>query len=580
MLHKVGRTFSLIALTMILALAAAACGAGEQVAPAATLGVALGEGGAVGGASTLVPNPTAAMVEPADAIKTGGILKQAHRRSPLHFRLDVDSATDQISNTIPLFNQLITLQPNGFTAIGPDLAETWDVSEDGLTFTFNLASNVINHNGNPWTSKDAKFTLETLALTTENRPPHLTVSVGGVSTLEKIETPDDNTLIVTLNQLDGLFLSNLSQGWASMYTEADYDENGSLDDPVGTGPFFLQNHRVGEKLEFRKHEQYFRDGLPYLDGFDMFIIRDTAAKLAAFEAQRIDIVLMGSSHGFFAENLQQVADRHPGEITFYAGQHTVSRGVKWNWAQEGPWQDIRVRQAINLAIDRDQVCLAIPSCIVGGWVPSATYGITDRDELAATPGFARTGPDKDAEIAEAKRLLADAGFPDGFEVESLCRDTADYRDQFCPVMEFMLRDTLNIRLELDVQESGAWTEKQDSADWLFETGSAGSARIDHPFDWLDYVSFCGEDPQINITNYCNEDLDELLRQLRVATGTDELKALSDQAVEIMNDELPYVIVFWPARWPVHWNYVMNAPDEHFSGQYSQARRLEEVWLDK
>ena len=579
MRDKFGRIFPLIALAMVLAVVAVACGAGEQPLPTATLGVTLGEGGVTGGAEA-TPVPTAVLVEPTDAIKTGGILKQAHRRSPLHFRLDVDAATDQISNTTPLFNQLVSLQPPVFTAVGPDLAETWKVSDDGLTFTFNLASNIINHNGNPWTSGDAKFTLETLGKTTENRPPHLTVSVGGVSILEKIETPDENTLIVTLNQLDGLFLANLSQNRASMHTEADYDENDSLDNPVGTGPFFLQSHRVGEKLEFRKHEQYFKDGLPYLDGIDTFIIRDTAAKLAAFEAQRVDIIMMGSSHGLFAGNLQQVADRHPGEITFYAGQHTVSRGVKWNWKQEGPWQDIRVRQAINLAIDRDQVCEAIPSCIVGGWVPSATYGITDRDELAATPGFARTGPEKDAEIAEAKLLLADAGFPDGFEVKSLCRDTADYRDQFCPVMEFMLRDTLNIRLELDVQESGAWTEKQDTGDYMFETGSAGSARVDHPFDWLDYTSFCGEDPAINVTNYCNEGLDEILRQIRVETDDAKLKALSDQAVEIMDTELPYAIVFWPARWPVSWNYVKNVPDEHYSGQYSQARRLEQVWLDK
>ena len=523
--------------------------------------------------------PTA-VPAPADSIKRGGILNQVHRRSPLHFRLDVRSAIDETTSNAPVFNQLLSLQHPDFLGVGPDLAHSWEASEDSKTYTFHLHDNVVNHNGNPWTSADAKFTLDLMTKETANRPPHAFLSVGGESTVESIETPDDVTVIINLKQPDGILLANMGLQQYSMYTETEYDEMESLDTPVGTGPYFLEDHQAGEKLVYRKHEQYFKDDRPYLDGVNTFIIRDVAAKLAAFEAQRLDYIMMGSSHGLFPENLQPVLDRHPGEITFFPGLHPVGRGIRWNWREEGPWQDKRVRQAINLAINRDQMCDALPNCIMGDYLASTVYGKVKREELATRPGYAMPGPDKDAELAQAKQLMVNAGYPDGFEVKSLCRDIADYRDHLCPMMEFILRDALNIRLELDVQESGAYVEKHNTADWLFEAAASSSARVDHPFDWLDQASFCGEPPVMNNIGYCNEALDNLLREMRVTSDVEKLEVLADQALEIYYDDIPYVPLFWPVRYPIHWNYVQNVPDERFSGQYSQARRLEHVWLDR
>ncbi|MEE8442611.1 MAG: ABC transporter substrate-binding protein [Dehalococcoidia bacterium] len=579
MFTKLRQWIPLLGAMTAMAVLAMSCGTAEEpeATPTPTPVFGLGEGGVV---ATPTPSDTVATPTAAPS-KQGGILRQTHRRSPLSFRLDVDSATDQTANVSPLFNSLLALQSPDFVSLGPDLATSWVIGADGKTFTFNLVPNIVNHNGNPWTSSDAKFTLETLTQKTENRGPHLFVSIGGVSNIESIETPDDNTLIVHLVDPDGLFLANMAQTNAAMYTEADYDETESLDNPVGTGPYKLTRHLAGEKLEFRAHDGYFKPEFPYLDGIDMFIIRNEAAKLAALEAKRIDLILMGSSHGLHAENLTALGERHPGELTFYAAQHTVLRAVKWNFRQDGPWQDKRVRQAINLAIDRDAVTSVLPSSLPGDWGPSGTYGVTDRDELAKKPGYARTGPAKDAEIAQAKQLMADAGYADGFEVLALCRDTGEYRDHFCPVMEFVLRDTLNIRMTLDVQESGAWTEKHDkTSDWFFEAGSTGSFRVDHPFDIFDHAFACGEGPMENEIGWCNEEFDDILRAMRVSADPVELQVLFDQAMDLFFEEMPYVPVFWPARWPVSWNYVQNVPDEHFSGQYSQARRLEQVWLDK
>ena len=537
------------------------------------------EGFKIGAVAESKAEPTAVAM-PEGAIKRGGILNQVHRRSPLHFRLDVRSAIDETTSNAPVFNQLLSLQHPDFVRVGPDIAHSWEVNDASTQYTFYLHDNVVNHNGNPWTSADAKFTLELMTQETENRPPHDFLSVAGESTVESIETPDATTVVINLKEPDGLLLARMGLQQYSMYTEADYDETESMDTPIGTGPYYLESHQPGEKIEFRRHEDYFKEGLPYLDGIDLFIIRDVAAKLAAFEAKRLDYIMMGSSHGMFPENIDPMVDRHPGQITYFPGLHPVLRGIKWNWREEGPWQDKRVRQAINLAINRDQLCEALPNCTMGDYVASTVYGKVKRDELAVKAGFAMPGPDKDAEIAQAKQLMVDAGYPDGFEVKSLCRDIADYRDHLCPVAEFILRDTLNIRLSLDVQESGAYVEKHNSADWMFEAGASGSARVDHPYDWLDYPTFCGEPPVNNIIGYCNEALDNILKEMRVNSDVEKLKVLTDQAMEIFYDDVPYVPLFWPVRYPTHWNHVQNVPDERFSGQYSQARRLEYVWMDR
>lgn len=552
-------------------LAAVACASTDDEEPTAT-----------SVSDTTVATPTPAEADLPGPPKYGGILRTYHRRSPLSWRLDRDSAIDQTATVTAVVNNLVQLAHPDYNSIGPDLARSWDVSADGMVYTFYLEPNVINHNGNRWTASDAKFTLENLARATENRPPHPSVTVGGESIFESIETPDDTTLVVRLKAPDGLFLSQLAQVGGVMYTEADYDEMASMDAPSGmTGPYKLTLHLPDEKMEYRRNDDYFKEGLPYLDGIDRFVIKDAGAALAALEARQIDYIPLCCARGMHAGNLQPIADRHPGELTFYPGPHFVGRGVQFNFYADGPWQDKLVRQAINLAIDRDVFCSLIENCTVGTWAGGSTYVSTDRDELAAQfPGFARTGPAKDAEIAEAKRLMEVAGWPDGFEVVAMCRDTTEYRDHNCPAMEFLLRDTLNIRMVLDVQESGAWTEKGRTGDWLMEMGSIGGARIDHPWEWLNDAGMCGQTPRENKRGYCNEEVDELLLQSRVLSDVAALKPLSDQILEIFKEEIPWVPVFWPNRWVVYWDNVHGTAPELASGQYTQALRMEYVWLDQ
>ena len=515
------------------------------------------------------------------SLKRGGILNQAHRRSPRYFRQDLSTASDETAATMPVFNGLLWTAPPTHTQVAGDLATDWTIMNSGKTLIFNLHENIVNHNGNKFDSEDVKFTLDWLGLESDNRPPHDSVTSGGETIFKDIRTNGPNQIIIDLNEADSVFFPQLGQRYMNMQTEVDFDEEGSKDAPVGTGPYKMTSHVPGEKIEYRAHKEYFKAGLPYLDGIDTFIIRDPTPRFAAFEAKRLDIILMGSSHGLYTATAEAMEKRHSGEVTWYEGLHTVGRGIHFNHRKDGPWSDKKVRQAINLAIDRDEICNAIEACFPGYQLPSATYGITARADLNSRPGWAPTGAAKDAEIAQAKALMAEAGYPDGFEVDVMCRDSVDYAERLCPVTEFLLRETLNIRSTLDVKETGAWNEaQQQTGEWMMEFGSANSANVDHPYNWLEYWGFCGEDLFANIRGWCNEDYDKALRAMRAESDTAALKVLATEAIDILDEEVPTAHLFWPSRFSIRWNYVMNPADEKNAGQYSAARRFEVNWLNK
>ena len=515
------------------------------------------------------------------SLKRGGILNQAHRRSPRYFRQDLSTASDETAASMPVFNGLLWTAPPTHTQVAGDLATDWTIMNSGKTLIFNLHENIVNHNGNKFDSEDVKFTLDWLGSESDNRPPHDSVTSGGETIFKDIRTNGPNQIIIDLNEADSVFFPQLGQRYMNMQTEVDFDEEGSKDAPVGTGPYKMTSHVPGEKIEYRAHKEYFKAGLPYLDGIDTFIIRDPTPRFAAFEAKRLDIILMGSSHGLYTATAEAMEKRHSGEVTWYEGLHTVGRGIHFNHRKDGPWSDKKVRQAINLAIDRDEICNAIEACFPGYQLPSATYGITARADLNSRPGWAPTGAAKDAEIAQAKALMAEAGYPDGFEVDVMCRDSVDYAERLCPVAEFLLRETLNIRSTLDVKETGAWNEaQQQTGEWMMEFGSANSANVDHPYNWLEYWGFCGEDLFANIRGWCNEDYDKALRAMRAESDTAALKVLATEAIDILDEEVPSAHLFWPSRFSIRWNYVMNPADEKNAGQYSAARRFEVNWLNK
>lgn len=486
------------------------------------------------------------------------------------FDLHDTTSIDDIGTVTPSLNQLLTKIPPDYREIGPDLALKWEFSDGGKTLTMTLASSVVDHNGNPFTCSDAKFSLERIA------NPDQVNSGDYAGVWESIQCPNDTTLVIRFPAPQAAIVGKLASQSASMYTQASVNAGDITTEDMGTGPFRLKLHAPGEFIEFERYDNYFKKGLPYLDGLKIFSISDASRRIAAFEVKQIDVILLGSSHGLLPSTWQEVEARHRGEMGWITGIHYSGRGITINFLKkDAPWQDIRVRRAMDLAIDRQASLTVMPEAAIYGsyMAPTGLWNIPVEKQMQR-PGYRQP---KDADIAEAKRLLAAAGYPNGFTINAMVRDTSDYRDYHAPFIAAQLRQNLGIESVLQVTESARRTERLRTGDFEMEYGVLWGADMDDP-DLFLYNGVCGT--AANYGRWCNEQYDELVRQQSVTIDPVERKRLVNQAMEIMYDELPLIDVWWATRNAGWWNYVKNVPREENSGQYSAARRFEYVWLDK
>ena len=293
----------------------------------------------------------------------------------------------------------------------PDLAESWEIGSDLTRYTFKMRPGVNWHDGQAFSAADAKWSLETL------------MAEGGhaaeLPAIATIEAPDDGTLVLNLERPQASVLQILGLIFVPIVAQHVYEANGgdlSNGPNIGTGPFLEAEYQKGEAAELIRNPNYFEtvDGtqLPYLDGVKTFMIRDLETSLAAFRAGRI--MLLDPRVGIDRAQVERLKGSVPD-----------LKPTPWDMLQIStllinpdaePWNDQRVRQAANLAIDRwEAVELNENLYKPAGPIVSPGWGLSD-EELFALPGF-RKGADKEQDREEARRLLAEAGFPDGFESE-------------------------------------------------------------------------------------------------------------------------------------------------------------------
>ena len=273
----------------------------------------------------------------------------------------------------------------------PGLAKKWDVSPNGKVYTFHLQRGVKYHNGEPFNSYVAKWNLER-AMGEKTVNPHPEYFRG----IEKIETPDENTLKITLKDVDALFIAHMAEGDACMLPMKGYEKAKSH--PIGTGPFKFVKWVRGDRVELAKFDGYWNPNLPFLDKVTFRFIPDSSAQLAALKAGDIDVIGWISS----PETARELANDKRFKVL--AGASTSDVILSTN-NKAKPFDNLKVRQAMAHAIDRKMIIdLAMSGYgtpIGSHWSPAAPY----YKELTNTYPY---NPSK------AKKLLAEAGYPNGF----------------------------------------------------------------------------------------------------------------------------------------------------------------------
>ena len=309
------------------------------------------------------------------------------------------------------------------------------VSADGLTYTFHLRQGVTFHNAQMFTAEVAKWNLER-AMDEKTVNPHPEY----FRVIDKIDTPDEGTLILTLKDVDALFIAHMAEGDAVMLPMVGY--KGAKSTPVGTGPFRFVKWVRGDRVEMARFDGYWNPELPYLDKVTFKFIGDASAQLAALKAGDIDVI------GYIAAPESVIALEKDKRFKVYNGTSTGEVIMSTN-NKAAPFDNKKVRQAMAYAIDRqavvELVMFGYGTPIGSHWSPSTPYYVDLTQKFAYNP-------------EKAKALLAEAGYPNGFDATIKLPAIYSYSKRAGEVIADMLSQ-VNIRLEIEIVEWGQWIER-------------------------------------------------------------------------------------------------------------------------
>ena len=311
----------------------------------------------------------------------------------------------------PHYNTLLRIDPTDRTGTRPvpDLAESWMISADGLTYTFKLRQGVRFHDGSPMTSRDVKASYDKIIFPTGGV---ISARKGTYQAVEALEAPDPQTVRFRLKWPEGSFLVNLASPFSWIF-KADIlarDVRWYETNVMGTGPFKFVEHVKGSHWVAKKNPDYWDKGKPYLDGYRALFISSSSAQVAALRGERAHAQFRGLSP-VDRDNLVQALGP---KITVQESPWDCVSLVAFNHERK-PFDDKRVRRALTLALDRHGASRSLSRITVvkeiGGIQVPGTPWATPPAELEKLAGYGR---DIGANRAEARRLLREAGVPDGF----------------------------------------------------------------------------------------------------------------------------------------------------------------------
>ena len=550
---------------------AATAMSGESAAPAAT---------AIPGA-TAMPRATAV---PAGAPKYGGIIRMANRADPPRWD-PMFSGTISLSHPLGPFsgdgNLIKPCREDVFT-LCMGLASSLEPNSDFSVWTFTIRDNVLWHDGTTFTAQDAEFWLD-LALNgagDARRSSNWTGDMGPIATFE----------VVGSNQFR-VNLSTPAPAWASSFMRPNHrivhprhlmqpeidkgNANVSPDqvDYVATGPYKLTEYRKGSVIRHRKFDQYWEKDdqgrqLPYLDGIDMAIIGDANTMVAAFRAGRIDVTAKGGGFYLTPEQVDAVT-RDMGDEAIFGSFANFVIGITPN-PKRAPWGDVRVRKALFLWFDQQasvQVNLSGAGTVDHLFPGNSPYANPD---VLTWPGM---NPDtKEQDRVEAKRLLDEAGFPNGFKVEFMCRDTWSF---WCEFADQQLRGLLgNDNVSIKVVDTATRDELQCAQDYdIYMNGDLGLAFPETYAASFDSSNQCADVP------HGDSHIDDLFGQLFAAPNEEERIRIAREIERYEGLEMAYHVNMFRALSTYGWRDFVKGIQVPGHGQQNTLD-MATVWLDK
>src|SRR4030095_7473301 len=461
---------------------------------------------------------------------------------------------------------LLQTDPYAYPKIIGDAASEWKISPDALTYTFKIRPGIKFHDGSPLTSVDVKATYDKLI-----SPPDGVRSVrkNAYAAVTSVEAPEPGTVVFKLKFPSASLLENLASPWNVILPKKylDKDPNYFKTNVVGSGPFKFKNYTRGSTFEGERNPDYFIKDRPYLDGYKFFVSTETSARAAAIRSGRAYIEFRTMPLAEVEAIRKQLGDK-------VVVQDTPATGIFGIWANQTikPFNDERVRKALSLGLDRytmSRVLYPIASLKdVGGLMRPGTQWAMSEAELQKFPGF---GKDMEKNRAEAKRLLAEAGYPNGLKVVLKNRNV---RVPYIDFGTFVVQEWRKIGIEAEQRPL-------ETAAWFADGRDTGSFEV-----IVNGVFNYADDPDLFLERYTTGDtnnwgrfsdprIDDLFSRQARTLDPAERKKQVNEIEKIVLENAYHIPGLWWARSVVHWAKVKNyvAPPNHYSNQ-----KLQDVWL--
>jgi peptide/nickel transport system substrate-binding protein len=495
-------------------------------------------------------SPTLAPAPPAG--KRGGTLILARQ----------GEATNLDPQKVPAFTsqrifELVYSRLTSLTAdltVQPDLAESWTVSGDGKTYTFKLRPAKF-HSGDPLTSADVKFTFERI-LTVDG-----SVAKSLFSDIDHVDTPDPQTAVFVLKQPNVTILPYMASPNASIVSQKVAGANGNdlskKEAAIGSGPFKLAEWVPDNYMLLQANKDYFLPGLPYLDAVRINVVPDQAGLVAALRTKAADMAIIEDAQT--AQSLRQEAG-----VTLDA-RPSPNYNLLFINTKRKPFDNVKVRQAISYAIDRQQIIDTVAlgeGEATGPIAPALTqYALP----VSQYPSYKR-------DVAKAKQLLQDANV--GPVEFTMLTETTEpvYAKDVAQIVQQQLAE-VGIKMNIELLEFTQWVDRWLKADFDMAPGlNGGNADPDY------YIfRYFTTDGNLNfVTSYQNQTVSDAIKQARTTTDVARRKQLYQTAQTQLVDDSPFIWTFVPRDYVAY----LSTTKDFVHIPTGNISYLRQTWLDK
>jgi len=495
------------------------------------------------------PGAAAQEATPDADARPGGVLRVGLSADPAELDPHLTSLTAAWHLIEHVYETLVTYDET--LAPIPALAESWDISEDGLTYTFTLRQGVMFHNGREFVADDVVYNYNRI-VDEATASPYSSDFVNVTS----VEAPDAATAVFSLSTPDASFLAKLMGTSFFIVAQEEVEANGDLMQTMagaGTGPFRFVEYIPNTSATLERNPDYWDAPLPYLDGLELTVASDPTVRRTALVQGTVDLIE-------YAPVQDLPIFEGDDTLAVYGDQNTNIRYMGVNVTRE-PFNILEVRQAIAMVIDRAPI---IESAVFGGGVPTntifpPTFWAGIESEIPA--------PD----IEGAKALLAEAGFPDGFTTVLHSWAQYPFLSNAAIVIQEQLR-AIGIEADTDFQENAIYLENYFAGN--FDLSVTGTSAYIDPNDVVE-SNFHTNRTNVG-TGYTNPDVDALIEEGIASTDQAARAEIYAQIEEILLQDLPWINLFIAAQYEAAKTFVKGYV--HIATGTNKSIRS--VWLDQ